>query len=223
MEPIIVLKDVRKEYASGKGKTVALDKLNFSLPEGESIAIIGPSGSGKTTLLQILGGLDKPTSGTVEVAGKDINKLNDKELSEFRNKTIGFVFQFFNLQDYFTAKENVALPMLLARTPAQEAMKRAEELLHQVGLADRMNSTPKTMSGGEMQRVAVARALANKPKLILADEPTGNLDAENAEKVMKLFTDIRKQGISIVAITHDSWVSNQFPRTLKITKGKVAA
>jgi ABC-type lipoprotein export system ATPase subunit len=223
MEPIVHLTGIRKEYVSGKGKTVALDHLDLTVPAGESLAIVGPSGSGKTTLLQIIGGLDKPSNGTVEIAGKQINNLHDKDLSEFRNKTIGFVFQFFNLQDYFTAKENVALPLLLARIPAPEAMNRAEELLHQVGLADRMNHTPKTMSGGEMQRVAVARALANKPKLILADEPTGNLDAENAERVMNLFTEIANQGISIIAITHDTWVSNQFKKTLKIVKGKVVA
>ncbi|MBN1915450.1 ABC transporter ATP-binding protein [Candidatus Dojkabacteria bacterium] len=217
MKNIIELESVSKKYPHVK----ALNSITYRLPVGESLAVIGPSGSGKSTFLNLLGGLDKPTGGKIIVAGKEISKLSDKELSEFRNKTIGFIFQFFNLHDFFTAKENVAFPLLISGRPRLESLKEAEKLLVRMGLQDRLNYKPKFMSGGEMQRVAIARALANNPSLILADEPTGNLDRGNAEKVVEIFDMIAKSGVSVVTITHDESISRQFKNTLRLDKGAI--
>jgi len=185
------------------------------------MAIIGSSGSGKTTLLHILGGLDKPNSGEVRINNQILNKLNDNELSKFRNKTIGFVFQFFYLQDYLTARENVALPLILAGENTKRSLEKAEMLLNQVGLSHRFNHYPNEISGGEMQRIAVARALIHDPKIILADEPTGNLDKENAENILNIFDEIAKTGVSVVVITHDNWISKRFKNVLRLSKGVI--
>jgi ABC-type lipoprotein export system ATPase subunit len=219
MQKIIDVKHVTKAYVDGKRKTGALADVSFSLPQGESMAIIGPSGSGKTTLLHVLGGLEKPTSGEVEVLGKKISDLSEKQLSQFRNQTIGFVFQFFYLHEYLTVRENVALPLLLAGKHRSEAHAKADKLLERIGMTDRAHFYPKQLSGGEMQRVAVARALANDPKLILADEPTGNLDRENAENILNLFDEITQSGVSVVVITHDKYVTERFEHVLKLNKG----
>lgn len=213
--------NVTKSYRDGSSKILALNNISFNLPEGESMAIIGSSGSGKTTLLHILGGLDKPNSGEVRINNQILNKLNDNELSKFRNKTIGFVFQFFYLQDYLTARENVALPLILAGENTKRSLEKAEMLLNQVGLSHRFNHYPNEISGGEMQRIAVARALIHDPKIILADEPTGNLDKENAENILNIFDEIAKTGVSVVVITHDNWISKRFKNVLRLNKGVI--
>ncbi|MFH0952253.1 MAG: ABC transporter ATP-binding protein [Patescibacteria group bacterium] len=216
--PIIKAENISKTFSTGKYVVKAVDNLSFALEEGQSMCIVGSSGSGKSTLLHILGGLDDPSSGRVEVAGKDLAKLNDRELSDFRNKTIGFVFQFFYLQDYLTAKENVAIPMLLNGLDRGQAEHRADELLNKVGLAERATHIPSKLSGGEQQRIAIARALANEPKVILADEPTGNLDEKNALKVMELLKSIADNGVSVVVVTHDKALTKYFPKIVNLKK-----
>ncbi|MBU0964167.1 ABC transporter ATP-binding protein [Patescibacteria group bacterium] len=222
MVNIIETKNLIKKYQDGDSTVMALDNISMSLPVNESMVIIGTSGSGKTTLLQLLGGLDYPSSGEVVINNQIINKLNDNDLSNFRNKTIGFVFQFFHLQDYLTAKENVALPLLLNGQNQESAFQRAEELLKQVHMEHRINHTPTKMSGGEMQRVAIARALANDPKIIMADEPTGNLDRANAENVLDIFDEISKRnGVSVLMITHDEAMADRYEHVLHLDKGKL--
>ncbi|MFA6098357.1 MAG: ABC transporter ATP-binding protein [Patescibacteria group bacterium] len=222
MANIIETRGLTKEYQDGDSKVLALDNISIALPEKENMVIIGTSGSGKTTLLQLLGGLDYPTSGEVIINKQPINKLDDNKLSSFRNKTIGFVFQFFNLQDYLTARENIALPLLLDGQSQEKAFKRAEDLLKQINLEHRTNHTPAMMSGGEMQRVAIARAMANNPKIIMADEPTGNLDKTNAENILELFDEIaKKQGVSILMITHDESMARRYKNVLHLYKGKL--
>lgn len=223
MAKIIDVKNVTKTYKRGGATTHAVKSLNFSLEEGDSMAIVGPSGSGKTTLLNIIGALDKPTEGTVTIDNKDLSKFNDNQLSKFRNKTIGFVFQFFNLQDYLSAKENVMIPLLFAGVKYKKANAKAEELLAKVGLESRKDYLPKHISGGEMQRVAIARSLANDPKILLADEPTANLDKASAEKVLNIFDDIAKTGVSIVVITHDHNVSTRYRNILNLQNGEIQA
>lgn len=220
---ILELKNVTKEYKNGNRLLAAVKDANYSLQEGDDLAIIGPSGSGKSTLLNLIGGLDKPTKGEIIIDGQDLSKLNDKQLSTFRNKTIGFIFQFFNLQDYLKAYENVMIPMLFSGVPWKEAKTRSEELLKKVGLEHRSEYYPRQLSGGEMQRVAVARSLANNPKILLADEPTANLDKESAKGVIQLFKEINTQGVSLIVITHDTNVSKQFSHIVQIEDGKLQA
>ncbi len=220
MESIIQVRTLTKKYQDGDTTVLALNNVNFSLPVDESLVIIGTSGSGKTTLLQLLGGLDYPTSGEVIIHGQVLGKLDDNDLSKFRNKTIGFIFQFFHLQEYLTAKENVALPLLLSGQNQEKAFQRAKELLQQVHMEHRINHTPTKMSGGEMQRVAIARALANDPKIIMADEPTGNLDKANADNVLDLFDEIaRQKGVSVLMITHDETMAGRYQHVLHLDKG----
>ena len=217
---VIEIQSVTKRYKNGDHRTSAVKNLSYTLPQGESLAIVGPSGSGKSTLLNLVGGLDKPTEGKVKIDGSELNSLNDTELSKFRSRVIGFVFQFFNLQEYLTAKENVMVPMLIAGEKQSHAKSYAEQLLSQVGLSERKDYYPKQLSGGEMQRVAVARSLANKPKILLADEPTANLDKDSAEKVLEIFDDIAKTGVSVVVITHDNAISSRFKNVLKLKNGE---
>lgn len=222
MANIIEANKLTKKYKDGDSIVVALDEVSLTLSEKESMVIIGTSGSGKTTLLQLLGGLDFPTSGSVVIHGQSLNTMDDDKLSTFRNKTIGFVFQFFHLQEYLTARENVALPLLLMGSDQQEALTRAEDLLRQVHMEHRTTHTPKKMSGGEMQRVAIARAMANSPKIIMADEPTGNLDKANAENVLELFDEIAKQnGVSVLMITHDESMADRYQHVLHLDKGRL--
>lgn len=221
MKTILELDHVTKEYKNGSTTTKAVSDISYKLAEGADLAIIGPSGSGKSTLLNLIGGLDKPTKGTVTIDGQDISKLTDKKLSEFRNKTIGFVFQFFNLQEYLMAYENVMIPLLFSGISWRNAKVRALELLDNVGLSPRAEYYPRQLSGGEMQRVAIARSLANKPKILLADEPTANLDKESARGVIDLFKKINTQGVSLIVITHDPHVSEQFKHTVHIEDGKI--
>jgi ABC-type lipoprotein export system ATPase subunit len=221
MDYVIEVKNLTKSYKDGKRDTKAIDNLSFTLPKGESMAIVGTSGSGKTTLLHMLGGLDYPSKGDVLIDGKPLKKFKDSELSHFRNKTIGFVFQFFYLQDYMTVEENVAIPMLIAGKKRKDALQKARELLSQFGMNEYAHKSPKELSGGQIQRVAVARALSNDPKIILADEPTGNLDRENADKVLEIFNHIAKTGVSVVVITHDEKISDRYPNVLRLDKGRL--
>ena len=221
MKNILELNKVTKEYKNGTVMTAAVKDITYSLGEGEDLAIVGPSGSGKSTLLNLIGGLDKPSKGTVIIDGQDISKLSDKKLSEFRNKTIGFIFQFFNLQDYLKAYENVMIPMVFSGMQWKVAKERALKLLERVGLSQRAEYYPKQLSGGEMQRVAIARSLANDPKILLADEPTANLDKASAKGIIDLFKEINTKGVSLIVITHDPNISKEFSRVLEISDGEI--
>jgi putative ABC transport system ATP-binding protein len=216
---LIELKSVRKDYHTGDETLHALDGVNLSIKPGEFIAIIGPSGSGKSTLANIIGGLDKPDAGTVSVEGADLAKASDQELSSYRNKHIGFVFQAFNLQSTYTALENVMLPLVLSGMGSRERKERAKQCLTDVGLADRMKHHPSELSGGQRQRVSIARALANKPNIIIADEPTGNLDSQKGHEIMDLLEKLNKQGITLIIITHDMDVAKRAGRILSIHDG----
>ncbi len=222
MKNIIEVNKLTKIYKDGSDSITALDKVSFKIKEGEDIAIVGPSGSGKTTLLELIAGLNKPTSGEVLIDCKNINKGTDEEISAFRNKTIGFVFQMMHLQDYFTAIENVTLPLIANGVNSKESAKKAKELLVKTGLKSRMHQYPKQLSGGEMQRVAIARALANNPKIVMADEPTGKLDKNNAENIMNIFDTISKENkVSFILITHDESIAKRYKRIIKLDHGKI--
>jgi putative ABC transport system ATP-binding protein len=221
MPTLIDLQNVTKTYKLGGETLNALDNVSFSVGSGEFVAITGPSGSGKSTLANIIGGLDRPTSGSVVVDGNDLSHVHDRQLSEYRNHHVGFVFQSFNLQGTQTALENVALPLVFARMNSKQRKARAIECLQAVGLGDRLKHRPSQLSGGQRQRVAIARALAVKPSIIIADEPTGNLDSARGEEVMKLLHELNKQGITLLVITHDSTISRQAGRIIQIHDGKL--
>jgi putative ABC transport system ATP-binding protein len=221
MPAVIQLEHVTKTYSLGDETLHALDDVSLNINEGDFVAITGPSGSGKSTLANIIGGLDRPTSGSIVVDGNDLAKVHDKQLSDYRNKHIGFVFQSFNLQGTQTALENVLLPLVFARVKSKDRKARAKECLEAVGLGDRLKHKPSQLSGGQRQRVAIARALAGSPKLILADEPTGNLDSARGEEIMKLLKDLNKQGITLVIITHDLSIARQAGRVLQIKDGRM--
>ena len=200
---ILEMKDVCKEYSRGKIPVPVLKNINLQVDEGEYIAIMGPSGSGKTTLMNMVGCLDVPTSGTLCLNGVDVATQNEDQMAALRNRFIGFVFQQFHLLPEMDARDNVALPLLYAGVPLKERRERAEEALKMVGLEDRMHFKPNQLSGGQCQRVAIARAVVGKPKLLLADEPTGALDTASGEQVMEIFSTLNEQGITIVMITHE--------------------
>jgi putative ABC transport system ATP-binding protein len=221
MPTLIDLQNITKTYHLGGETLNALDSVSFNVQAGEFVAITGPSGSGKSTLANIIGGLDRPTSGTVVVDGNDLSHVNDRKLSEYRNKHVGFVFQSFNLQGTQTALENVALPLVFARMKAKERKARASECLRAVGLSDRLKHRPNQLSGGQRQRVAIARALAVKPNIIIADEPTGNLDSARGEEIMKLLHELNKQGMTLLVITHDMTIARQADRIIQIHDGKL--
>lgn len=223
--PIIVkIEAVSKEYKLGKQTVKAVKNVSLSIRQGEFVALTGPSGSGKSTLLQLIGGLDTPSSGMVEVAGHNIAKLRDGKLSVFRNQTIGFVFQFFYLQPFLTLKTNLEVPGMFAHTKRSQRLAKINQLAEQVGLSDRINHYPKELSGGQMQRAAIARALLNNPKVILADEPTGNLDSENGQAIIDLFQQIRKDfGTTIVIVTHDKTIAVQADREMALKDGEIIA
>lgn len=217
---IIKLQNVTKIYKLGDQKVIALDNISLEIREGELVSIMGPSGSGKSTLLHIIGCLDKPTSGKVYLFGKDITKMSDSKLSYIRNKKIGFVFQQFYLINYLTALENVEIPLRISKHPNPK--KRAYELLKKLGLENRIYHYPNKLSGGQQQRVAIARALANNPDIILADEPTGNLDETSAKEVMNIFKSLNKnEGKTIAIITHDPRIAEQTDRIIVIRNGKI--
>ena len=220
-QPLIDARDLRKTYHVGDQVVHALDGLDLSIQANEYVALMGPSGSGKSTLMNMLGCLDRPTSGTYVLNDQDVSLLKDDALADIRNREIGFVFQTFNLLPRYTARENVALPMVYAGTRKSARMARAEEVLHQVGLGDRMDHRPNELSGGQRQRVALARALVMKPSIILADEPTGNLDSATSQEVMELFGDIQQAGNTIIIVTHESEIAAYAHRTVCLKDGRV--
>ena len=221
---VITTKDVKKTYNPDTIPVEALKGVDLAIEEGEFTAIVGPSGSGKTTLLNIIGGLDRPTRGYVEVGGKDISKLNDNKLIDFRKNNIGFVFQHYNLIPVLTAKENVEFVMLLQNRTKTERDARAEELLKAVGLEEKMDKRPSELSGGQQQRVAVARALAPKPTFILADEPTANLDSASTTNLLDIMAQLNeRERVTFVFSTHDQRVIDRAKRVITLVDGKVAS
>jgi ABC-type lipoprotein export system ATPase subunit len=221
---LIEVAGVTKTYSLGRQKVEALKGVSVQIHQGEFIAITGASGSGKSTLLQLIGGLDKPTAGTVTVDGHNISKLNDRALSAFRNRTVGFIFQFFYLQPFLRLDTNLEVPAMFARTKKPERAKKARELAKAVGLDDRLQHFPRELSGGQMQRAAIARALLNEPKVLLADEPTGNLDSENGRAILELFESIREKfGTTIIVVTHDNAIARRADRRIVIKDGEVAS
>lgn len=218
---VISIKGVTKTYVNGKLKVPVLHGIDLSIKEGEFTSIMGPSGSGKSTFMNILGALDRPTSGSYVLDGKEVANLSDDELAYVRNKKIGFVFQSFNLLSKLTAKENVALPMVYAGVDKTTRNARAEELLTAVGLGERMDHLPAEMSGGQRQRVAIARALANDPAIIMADEPTGNLDSKSTVEVMDIFMNLYKQGRTIILVTHEPEIATYASRNVVLKDGLI--
>jgi ABC-type lipoprotein export system ATPase subunit len=218
---IIECRNITKEVKLNRQQNlVILQNANFRVNQGELVAIVGASGSGKTTMLGIIGGLDVPSSGQVFIAGQDISQMGEKQLARVRNKTIGFVFQFFNLVPTLTALENVMLPVQFDKKPEFKPEQRAKELLDLVGLGHRLNNKPTQLSGGEQQRVAIARALANQPALLLGDEPTGNLDSARSQEILDLLSNLRKQlGLTVCLVTHDPSVAARCDRTVTMKDG----
>ncbi len=218
---LVKLEKINKTYKMGDIVVNALSDINLQVKYGEYIAILGPSGSGKSTLMNVLGCLDKPSSGKYFLDNKDVSDLSRNELATVRNQKIGFIFQSFNLLDYCSALENVALPLVYRGVSRAERLERAREILEQVGLGDRVGHKPNELSGGQKQRVAVARALVSEPEVILADEPTGNLDSKSGEDVMNLFSKLSDSGKTIIVVTHDQKLAKRMRRVIEISDGKV--
>jgi putative ABC transport system ATP-binding protein len=219
--PLIQLDSVTKVYRSGEIEVAALREVSFEIRAGEMTAIIGPSGSGKTTLLDILGGLAQPTSGRYFLDGRDISRLPDAELGRIRNRKIGFVFQTFHLLPRYSALVNVELPLIYSGLPRNERLQRAQEALAAVGLSDRMYHTPAQLSGGQQQRVAIARALVNRPPLLLADEPTGNLDTQSGHEILTILKRLNREGHTILLVTHNPELTELARRVIQIRDGRV--
>ncbi|MBC7115383.1 MAG: putative transport system ATP-binding protein [Archaeoglobi archaeon] len=220
-DALIELRDVHKFYELGKVRLHVLKGINLKIHSGEFTSIMGPSGSGKSTLMHLMGCLDRPSSGDVIISGVRTKELGDRELSRIRRETVGFVFQSFNLIPRFSALKNVELPMIFSGVPREERIRRAAELLERVGLSERIHHKPAEMSGGEQQRVAIARALVNNPRIILADEPTGNLDTATGEEIMKLFEEMNREGLTIVIVTHDPEIAERTKRIIRIRDGVI--
>jgi putative ABC transport system ATP-binding protein len=216
---LVHARGLRKDYGSGDGLVRALDRVDLDVNRGEAVAVMGPSGCGKSTLLHLIGGLDRPSAGQLSVAGQRVDELSERALAHLRRDEIGFVFQAFQLMDELTAQENVELPALLAGHPPNEARARATALLEQVGLADRARHLPSMLSGGQRQRVAIARALVNHPEIVLADEPTGNLDSASAFDVLSLLGDLHAKGLTLVIVTHDERIATTADRLISMRDG----
>ena len=218
VKKIVILKDITKTYQTGKVSYQVLKGINLEVEKGEFLAIMGASGSGKTTLLNIIGLLDKPTSGSYILDGEEVSKLSKQELAYIRNRKLGFIFQAFHLIPWATALENVLMPLLYRKEGiSKKDEERAKKLLERLGLGDRIKAKPAELSGGQQQRVAIARALIGKPKLLLADEPTGNLDSKSSEEVIKIFRELNQEGITIIMVTHDPEIA-KYAKRIKIIK-----
>jgi ABC-type lipoprotein export system ATPase subunit len=217
--PVLSARDLRKDYGAGAALIRAVDDTSLDVAEGESVAIVGPSGCGKSTLLYLLGGLERPTTGTLRLGGEQLDHLPEAQLARLRRHAVGFVFQAFHLVDELTALENVELPLLLAGASPRAAHKRAAELLEQIRLADRARHLPSELSGGQRQRVAIARALANEPMVVLADEPTGNLDSAATTDVLRLFDQLHVNGQTLVIVTHDERMAATADRLITMRDG----
>jgi putative ABC transport system ATP-binding protein len=222
MATVVEASHLKKTYMLGKVPVEALRGINLRVERGGFVSILGPSGSGKSTLLNLIGALDKPTSGTLLIDGVDVSKLNDNQLADIRVK-VGFVFQFFNLIPRFTAIDNVELAMSIKGKSRTERRKRAEELLRTVGLGDRMKHKPAELSGGQQQRVAIARALANDPSFLLLDEPTGNIDSKTAREIIDIISNLNEKGVTIIMVTHDETLAHEAKRTMKIIDGVISS
>ncbi|HEX9163694.1 MAG TPA: ABC transporter ATP-binding protein [Thermoanaerobaculia bacterium] len=220
---IIRMSDIRKVYDTGKVKVEALKGIDLEVHKGEMLAIVGPSGSGKSTLMNLIGCLDTASSGQYELGGENVAGVSRDHLAEIRNRRVGFVFQNFNLLPHISALENVELPMLFGGMPVKARRERAKELLERVGLGDRVDHKPTELSGGQMQRVAIARSLAMDPDIVLADEPTGNLDTSSGSDIMSIFTDLWKQGRTLVIITHDPGLAKRASRVVEVRDGRITA
>jgi putative ABC transport system ATP-binding protein len=220
---IIEMEGIRKVYDTGKVQVEALKGIDLAVAAGEFVAIVGPSGSGKSTLMNLIGCLDTPSDGRYRLAGEDVSKLGKDDLADVRNRRVGFVFQGFNLLPQISAFENVEMPLVFGGVAPKERRRRVEELMDRVGLADRMEHKPTELSGGQMQRVAIARALAMQPDVVLADEPTGNLDTASGGDIMQLFTDLWRQGRTMVVITHDMTLARRASRIVRIQDGMIVA
>ena len=218
---LIELRNIKKTYKTGTIEYTALKDINLVVNDNDYIALMGTSGSGKSTLMNILGALDSPTSGSYKLRGKSVDSLNDEELSIYRNKEVGFVFQTFNLLPKLNAIENVALPLLYADIPKQERTERAVKMLEKVGLSDQVKNRPNEMSGGQRQRVAIARALINEPSIILADEPTGNLDSKTSLEVMAFFKSLHEAGNTIILVTHELEIAEYAQKTIVLKDGEI--
>lgn len=221
MRTILAMEEVSKSYTLGKLNVPVLHNINLSINEGEFAAIMGPSGSGKSTLMNLIGCLDRPTAGKIMIGDMDTSILPDMELSRIRGKKIGFVFQTFNLISRLTALKNVELPMLYQNIPRAQRVKRASELLGMLGLEGRMSHKPAELSGGQRQRVAIARALANEPEILLADEPTGNLDSKTGQDIMQIFNNLHNEGRTILMVTHDQTLAQNCDRIIRLKDGRI--
>ena len=220
-QPVAELKGISKIYGSGDLEVKALDQLNLTVQEGDYLGVMGASGSGKSTAMNILGCLDRPTSGTYRLNGMAVERLDDDALADVRNRSLGFVFQQFHLLGHASAMENVMLPMIYAGVPREERIERAQSALRRVGLAQRLENKPNQLSGGQQQRVAIARAIINRPSLLLADEPTGALDSSTTAEVLELFDELHQQGITLVMVTHEDDVAARAQRIARFQDGRV--
>ncbi|EGR2459768.1 ABC transporter ATP-binding protein [Vibrio cholerae] len=221
--PLVELQQICKHYTSGQNVVKALDGVDLTIRHGEFLAILGPSGSGKSTLMNVLGCLDKPTAGRYQLDGHPVDSLSTQQLAAIRNQKVGFVFQSFNLLEYASALDNVALPLVYAVVKAKDRRRRATELLTRVGLADRLDHKPNQLSGGQKQRVAIARALINQPQILLADEPTGALDSKSGAEIEALFNELHREGRTIIVVTHDNELAKRTKRIVTIRDGQVVS